>query len=93
MESTIKGSLNRKELAKRLDAKRHELTARIRDAEADAARAGASHVEAWKSLLEDIEDSLRRGIEKVEDATVQRLLDALEHDDRTGGKGHPRPPA
>lgn len=92
MESTIKGSLNRKELAKRLEAKRHELSARIREAEADAAGAASSHVSAWKEFLGDLENTLERGIEKAEEATVERLIKALEDDDRDSTTS-PRPPA
>jgi chromatin segregation and condensation protein Rec8/ScpA/Scc1 (kleisin family) len=91
MTRTARTTIDRKELVEALEAKRHELTDRIRKARSDADAAAASHVDALRSVLADVEDALERGVERLEEATVERLLHALgvEDDDSTT----PRPPA
>jgi hypothetical protein len=85
VNTSTERNLDRKELRKRLEARREQLSAKIHEAEADAARAAKSHIQVWKQWLDEIDDAMSKGLETLEDDVVERLNRMLERspdDDR-----------
>jgi len=76
-DTPVEQRLDRKALMKRMEARQNELAAKIREAEASAARAASSHVQVWKTWLSEIEDGMAKGLDKLRDDVVERLDDLV----------------
>ncbi len=68
------------ELKDRIDAKRHELSARLSELKADTRHEAAEARDKIKARLDEVEQYLKDGWERVSDAVKGKLNDWLDRD-------------
>ncbi|MBX3160998.1 MAG: hypothetical protein KF773_33875 [Deltaproteobacteria bacterium] len=66
------------QLKDRIEARRHELLSKYNDLKADTRRDASSARDAMKKKLDELEDYLKEGWDKISDATRNKLDKWLE---------------
>jgi hypothetical protein len=79
-------SLRTDELKNRIEARKHELLAKLGELKADARAEAADRRDAIKQRLDEVEAYLKDGWENVSSTVEQKLNSWLDRDKDKGGK-------